>query len=365
MHRGRSYVHDYLPKKRTRIVLLDKLMQRWLPCIILTVVGFAFGCSSARPPATEQSTGQAPASSAVNQINESLSMIASQSHSSTADYRIGPEDLVQITLYNIPEQDARVTPRQIILRVSQDGMLVLPLIGAVPAKGKTISQLQEELGKKYEKYIRNPNVGVLITEYHQRVSVMGAVQKPGVFELTSAKTMIDMIAMAGGINEKAGNQVMLYRQQPDGKRETAVIDLLVLANPAGQVTDTKDSAMVNMPVQAGDVINVPQAGMYFVDGAVRKPGSYAIGRQYTLTQALATAGGVDPELADYSAVSIYRRRSPTNTETINVDLDNVMARKSEDPQVQPDDVIAVPMSGMKYFVKRFVGTLFSVSPPIR
>jgi polysaccharide export outer membrane protein len=350
---------------KRRIVSLEKLIRRWLPRITVTAMSFALGCSSARPPATEVATGQQPASSAVNQINESLSLMASQSRSSTADYRIGPEDLVQITLYNIPEQDARVTPRQVILRVSQDGMIILPLIGAIAAKGKTISQLQEELGKKYEKYIRNPNVGVLITEYHQRVSVMGAVQKPGIFELTSPKTVIDMVAMAGGINEKAGNQVMLYRQDPDGKRQTAVIDLLVLANPAGQVTDPKDSAMVNMPVQAGDVINVPQAGMYFVDGAVRRPGSYPIGRQFTLTQALATAGGVDPELADYSGVSIYRRRSPTNTETINVDLDNVREHKSEDLQVQPDDVILVPVSGMKYFVKRFVGTLFSVSPPIR
>jgi polysaccharide biosynthesis/export protein len=350
--------------RKRRNVLLDKLIRRWLPCMIVTAVAFVVGCSSARPPATDVVTGQ-PSSSAVNQINESLSMIASQSRSSTADYRIGPEDLVQITLYNIPDQDARVTPRQVILRVSQDGMIVLPLIGAVAATGKTISQLQEELGKKYEKYIRNPNVGVLVTEYHQRVSVMGAVQKPGVFELTSPKTVIDMIAMAGGVNAMAGNQVMLYRQQPNGGRETAVIDLLVLANQVGQVTDAKDSAMVNMPVQAGDVINVPQAGMYFVDGAVRKPGSYPMGRSYTLTQALATAGGVDPELADYSAISIYRRRGPTNVETINVDLDDILARKSEDLQVRPDDVILVPMSGMKYFVKRFVGQLFSLGgPPI-
>ena len=342
--------------------MFEQMNKRWLTYLIL--LNFALGCSAKQPATVMAPDEQAPSSS-VNQINESLSMIASQSRSTTADYRMGPEDLVQITLYNVPEQDARVTPRQVILRVSQDGMLVLPLIGAVQATGRTTSELQDELGKKYEKYIRNPNIGVLITQYHQRVSVMGAVQKPGVFELTSPKTVIDMIAMAGGITEKAGNQVMLYRQEADGKRQTAVIDLLVLANPAGQVVDTKDSAMVNMPVQANDVINVPQAGMYFVDGAVRRPGSYPIGRKYTLTQALATAGGVDPELADYSTISVYRRRGPTNVETINVDLDDIKANKSQDLQVQPDDVIVVPISGMKYFVKRFVGTLFSLSgPPI-
>jgi polysaccharide biosynthesis/export protein len=351
---------------RERIVIGELISKRWFLFALATSV--AVGCSA--PPATVMTPGTVPpsSSSSVNEINQSLSMAASHSTNSTADYRIGPDDLIQVTIYNIPEQDARVTPRTVILRVSQDGSIVVPLAGTIPVKGKTTSQLEQELRTKYEKYIRSPQVGVLVTEYRQRVSVMGAVQKPGVFDLTGPKTVIDMIAQAGGITEKSGNQVQLYRQDAEGKRQTAIIDLLVLANPSGQVTDSKDAAMVNMPVQAGDVISVPQAGMYFVDGAVRKPGSYPMGRSYTLTQALAVAGGVDNELADYSSVSIYRRRGPTNVETIAVDLDSVLARKSEDLQVQPDDVIVVPTSSAKYFVKRFVGTIisgFSLGPPIR
>src|SRR5438874_7982346 len=303
-----------------------KPIKRWLPCAVM--LSLTVGCST---PGTMLPPGQPPPSStsSVNEINQSLSIAASHSTNSTADYRIGPDDLIQVTIYNIPEQDARVTPRAVILRVSQDGAIVVPLAGTITVKGMTTSQLEQELRIKYEKYIRDPQVGVLITEYRQRGSVMGAVQKPGVFELTGARSVIDMVALAGGINERAGNQVMLFRQDADGKRQTAVIDLMVLANPSGKVTDGKDAALVNMPVQAGDVINVPQAGMYFVDGAVHKPGSYPIGRNYTLSQALATAGGVDPELADYSSVSIYRRRGPTNVETIAVDLDNVMSRKTE------------------------------------
>ena len=85
--------------------------------------------------------------------------------------------------------------------------------------------------------------------------------------------------------------------------------------------------MMNLPVQAGDVINVPQAGMFFVDGAIGKPGSYPLGRNYTLTQALATAGGVDPELADYSAISIYRRNGPTKVEVIPVNYEGISGRQ--------------------------------------
>ena len=219
------------------------------------------GCGGGPPPATTM-TGVQPntASSAVNEINQSLSLVAAHSGDS-ADYRIGPDDLLQMTIYNIPEQDARVTPRVTLLRVSQDGIIVAPLVGTVPVKGKTPRQLEQELRQRYEKYIKSPQIGVLVTEYRQKVSVMGAVQKPGVFELTGPKTVIDMVALAGGITEKAGNQVHLYRQDAEGRRQTAVIDLLVLANPAASQVDPKDAQLVNVPVQAGDVINVPQAGM--------------------------------------------------------------------------------------------------------
>lgn len=324
------------------------------------VLAFALGCGSV---AEQKSLGSPPApvagdsNAAVNEINKALSLSAAVSSSSTLDYRIGPDDLIQVTIYNIPEQEARSTPRTVILRVSQEGKVVVPLIGEVNVKGLTIADVQSELAKRYTKYIRNPQVGVMVTEYRQRVSVMGAVQKPGVFELTGPKTVIDMLALAGGVTDRAGNQVHVYRQDEKGNRQSMVIDLMVLANNTGAIT--QNTQAVNMAVQAGDVVNVPQSGMFFVDGAVGKPGSYPLGRAYTLSQALATAGGVNPELADYAAVSINRRHGANKMETISVDLNSVMAGSANDPQVLPDDVILVPMSGFKYFVKRFIGTIVS------
>jgi polysaccharide export outer membrane protein len=300
-----------------------------------------------------------PGSSSAGEINQALSLTAAQSTTSAADYRVGPDDLIQITIYNIPEQEARATPRTVILRVSQQGVIVVPLIGEVKVKDMTTGDVERELHKRYTKYIRSPQVGVMITEYRQRVSVMGAVQKPGVFELMGPKSVIDMLALAGGVTERAGNQVHVYRQDNQGGRQSIVIDLMVLANNAGVIADEKSGLALNAPLQAGDVINVPQAGMFFVDGAVGKPGSYPLGRNYTLSQALATAGGINPELADYSAVSINRRHGPNKMETIAVDLDTVMAGRAADPAVLPDDVILVPMSSFKYFVKRFVGTIVS------
>jgi polysaccharide biosynthesis/export protein len=320
------------------------------------------GCGSQverTQPVGAQAQVQPSSSTAVNEINKALSLTAAQSTSSAADYRLGPDDLIQITVYNIPEQEARATPRTVILRVSQQGVIVVPLVGEVPVKGMTSADVERELHQRYAKYIRTPQVGVMVTEYRQRVSVMGAVQKPGVFELTGPKSVIDMLALAGGVTERAGNQVHVYRQDDKGGRQSTVIDLMLLANSAGVMADDKSGVALNSPLQAGDVVNVPQAGMFFVDGAVGKPGSYPLGRNYTLSQALATAGGVNPELADYSAVSINRRHGPNKMETIAVNLDTVTAGTAADPQVLPDDVILVPMSSFKYFVKRFVGTIIS------
>lgn len=335
------------------------------PWLLLLVLVLTVQCSTppAPTPVANPQNPQAAAPSAnpdVNEINQSLSLMASQSISSSADYRIGPDDMLQITIYNIPEADARLTPRTVGLRVSQQGIIVAPLIGEVPAKGMTTGELEQELAKRYKKYIRQPHIGVLVTEYRQRVSVMGAVQKAGVFPLDGPRTVIDMLALAGGVSDKAGNQVHVYRQDGKGGRLSYVIDLMVLANTAGLIKmDEKNASMVNMAVQAGDVVNVPQSGMFFVDGAVLRPGSYPLGRNYTLSQALATAGGVNLELADASSVSIYRRRGPDKVENIPVDMEKVLALTAPDPQVQPDDVIVVPMSGFKYFVKRFIGTLLT------
>jgi polysaccharide export outer membrane protein len=329
---------------------------RWLLATALAAV-LLTTCSTTPPPPSAVNLPPSAGSGTIEEINQSLSIAAAQSTSSPADYRLGPDDLVQVTIYNIPEKEIATTPRTVMLRVSQQGMIVVPLIGEVTVKGKTPGEVEQELATRYSKYIRNPQVGILVTEYRQRASVMGAVQRPGVFELTGPKSVIDLVALAGGITEKAGNQVHVYRYDHEGKRQSIVIDLLALANPSGQIIDSKSMDLVNLAVQPGDVINVPQAGMFFVDGAVHRPGSYPLGRHYTLTQALATAGGADVELADYSEIAIYRRRGPAKVETILVDLEKVRAGNSEDIQVQADDVVIVPMSPGKYFVRRFIGTL--------
>jgi polysaccharide export outer membrane protein len=284
----------------------------------------------------------------IRTINEALAAAAVPTADQAADYQLAPEDLLEITLYNVPEREAGVTPRTTQVRVSQKGRITLPLLGEVPAAGLTPTALAQALRERYARYLQQPQVGVKVMEYRgQQVSVLGAVRTPKVFELTGAQTLIGVLALAGGLNERAGRQVYLYRQGPEG-RQTYVVDLLALARNPG---------LVNMPVQGGDTIQVPQAGMFFVDGAVGRPGAYPLERPYTLTQALAIAGGATRTLAKLSEISIYRRRPDGEAEQLPVNLDEIQASRAPDPLIQADDVIVVPISTGKYIVQRFLGTI--------
>ena len=329
--------------------------------VFLIAMMVAVACATGTAPELKIPSAQGQTTQpSVSEINRTLATLAG-STAISGDYRIGPEDLLQITLYNVtpdssltPSSDARMTPRTLSMRVSQQGIIALPLLGEIRVSGMTAAEVENALRKAYEKYIYHPQVGVFIAEYRQRVSVIGAAVKPGVFELTAPKTVIDILAMAGGVTEKSGTQVHIYRQGPNG-RETHVIDLLALASNASLI-NAGNAGLITMPVQAGDVINIPPAGTFFVDGAVRRPGPYPLGRRYSLTQALATAGGVEPEL-NSSDITIFRRKGGSGMEPISVDYAAVLAGSAVDLQIEEDDVIVVPISTAKYLVKRFVGSL--------
>jgi len=274
------------------------------------------------------------------------------------DYKLGPEDLLQITLYNVAANEQGVMPRTVDVRVSHQGRITMPLLGDVAVVEHTPSWLEQQLKAKYRTYFVDPQISVFVREYRsQRVSVLGAVQHPGVFELTGPKTIVDLLALAGGVTDQASRQVQLVRAGPQG-RESYVVDLQDL---------TGDPAVpANLTVTGGDVLSVPRAGSFFVDGAVSKPGAYRLDRPYTLTQALATAGGCDRDVAQASATQIFRRRNGTTPETLTVDINKIPRGEAEDPLIYADDVIVVPISTPRYVVKRFLGAIgMGIGVPIR
>ena len=272
----------------------------------------------------------------------------------SGDYRLGTGDLLEISVFDIPELS------KIRARVGAEGLMTLPLAGTVAAGGKTAMELEEivktALGSKY---IRDPQVSVFVLEHHShRISVLGAVKKPGVFEVSGPRSVVDMLAMAEGLTEQSDQIVYLIRKvaktsaargplgsQPqtasDGKAaQEAVLEI----NLEELLVNGKDE--LNAPLQSGDVIHVPKAGSFFVGGSVQKPGSYVLkGRDVTVDQAIIEAGGVT-RIADFEGVKIFREQKGQQKQIIEVNL-NDLEQGRKGPLVMKNDVILVNSDGFK------------------
>jgi len=321
------------------------------------VAGCSSGTASVVPPTASL---QSPVAQ-INQLIASASL--NDSRPLLDDYVLGPEDMIQVTVYNVAgSEGGGLTPRDLTLRVSQQGMINLPLIGEVRANGLTVPSLEKLLRERYDKFIYNPEIGVAVREFRsQRVSLIGAVNRAGVVELTGPKTLIDVLASAGGVNQRAGNQVHVYRRTAEG-RKSFVIDLFALTSSLGLINEqTAGVDVLNIMVQAGDIINVPEAGTFYVDGAVNHAGTFPLGRRYTVNQAITLAGGLNIDLADFGGITLYRT---VGNEVKQIPINLNAIRKGEEPDLplQSDDFLFVPISGLKWAWNFFIRTVGMPSP---
>jgi polysaccharide export outer membrane protein len=267
--------------------------------------------------------------------------MAAQSAGET-EYRIGSEDLLEVTLFDI--EDAHGEPRVVQSRVSNTGYATFPYIGVVAAAGFTPTEFEEQLREQYRRFIHEPQLTVLVQEYHSyRVSVIGYVNTPGVLELKGRKTVLEGVAMAGGLTDEAGKDIRLTRMTPDGP-QTILVDLDVIAEQ-GDTT-------LNVDLLPGDVVAIPKAGSFYVEGAVKSPGAYPLLQATTVSQAVATAGGPDPTLAKTSGTVLWRKSSTGERQAIPINLAALQKGEGDDFRVQEDDVIVVPMSTARLWFDR-------------
>lgn len=185
-------------------------------CLLAAAAGLLSGAATAAGTvAAGQNIAPAPAVHPANPAPAELIADALD------EYRVGPSDLIEISVFQVPELSKTV-------RVGARGNLTLPLVGEIQAGGLTALQLERLIAQKLsESYLQNPQVSVFIKEYiSQRVTVEGAVNKPGVFPVSGKTTLLQAIAMAGGLDKLADpNDIKLFRDRKDGTRETIPYDL--------------------------------------------------------------------------------------------------------------------------------------------
>lgn len=200
------------------------------------------------------------------------------------DLPLGPGDLIEISVVNMLELSGRK------FRVPRDGSINLPLVGAVPVSGRSAAELEEDLRQRLQqRYMHNPQVSVFVHERRsQRISALGAVRKGGVLELSGRLRLADALAMAEGLADDADHVVYLFRRAPaeavasvqgrrgdvaDAAAPGQAPEMAEVMTAIGLEAIANGSEELNIPLEAGDVIQVPRAGWVCVGGSVVRPGS--------------------------------------------------------------------------------------------
>jgi polysaccharide export outer membrane protein len=262
---------------------------------------------------------------------------------SAADYKIGPEDLLEITVFQANELNT-------VARVSASGYIKLPLIDKIEASGLTVYELELLICKKLETYLTEPVVSVFVKEYRsQQIAVIGSVKNPGVYYATGQRYLLDLLSMAGGLNPEAGDICIIQRTSGTNHKDKGIEQGENLVVDLDQLL-IKGNIALNIPLFSGDVIHVPKAGIFFVDGAVGGAGSFPLKAGTTLTQALSLAKGISYE-AIRSEIRIYRNNGQPERELIIIDYDSILDRKSPDIEIKDKDVIIVSSSVFKRLIK--------------
>jgi polysaccharide export outer membrane protein len=261
-------------------------------------------------------------------------------------YLLGPDDQIEIFGPELDEVANKPT------HVDGNGDVHVQLLGRVHVAGLTVQQFEQELNKRLSIYIRQPQVAVNIKELRsQPVSVVGAVNAPGVHQVQGHKTLLEMISMAGGIRSDAGYSIRITRQlewgciplprvalDASGRFSVAEVNLKKIM----EAKNPED----NIQIFPHDVISVPKAEMVYVIGEVRRSGGFVLGEHESISvlQALSLAEGLNGTADTRHGRILRLKRDADQREELAVDVKDVLTGKKPDVALQGDDILFIPGS---------------------
>lgn len=266
-----------------------------------------------------------------------------------SQYVLGPDDQIKIWVLGVEEISDKP------VRIDPSGDIDLPVAGKLQAGGLTVEELKAKLVERLAKSLLHPQVSVEMVDFgSQPVSVMGAVNHPGVHQLGGRKTLAEVLALAGGTRPDAGPHVTISRQirygpiplrsakpDPTGDFSVAEVEIKELLSGAKPAE--------NILIHPNDLISVPTAEVIYVIGEVRKPGEVTLKDQSSISvlQALSSAEGFGSTPAPQNAKIVRLAPGSKERAEIPVDLQKVLAGKAEDIAMRPNDILVVPLSGPK------------------
>ncbi len=298
---------------------------------------------------------------------------ARQSEATAVNYVISGGDNLRIRVQQMDELSGE-------FRVSEQGTVVLALLGSVPLAGLTERQAADKLRGLLADFVKDPQVTLAVSEIHgSQISVMGAVARPGTYPIRGFHhTVADVLTQAGGLTKEAGTAVYFSpasSSQDDNGRRQAAAGLGFGPSAAGLFSSSQQSLTIDltplyqgrnvpelqMPVRPGDMVVVPSIGEVYVGGWVNNPGAIKLTRSMTLSQAIASAGGLHFGASNGSVM--LQRKSPTaESKTYTVDYAAISGGQVQDVYLDNGDRIEVssnPAKSVPWGVFSFLKTIFS------
>jgi polysaccharide export outer membrane protein len=258
--------------------------------------------------------------------------VAQEAEEPSSVLNLGPGDVLEISVLGIDELSRRV-------RVLGDGTITLPLLGNFRVEGFTVKGAEDLIARMLaaKKLVNDPHVSIFVAEsVSATVSVQGAVQSPGSYDLAGRGTLLETIGRAGGATPNRGAKILVIRGSETSNQETIALD-------AAQLLDEGDVAQ-NIGLKPGDIVVVPVARRLrvYVTGAVRNPGAveYSSSEGITVLQAITAAGG-PTERSNLKRVIIKRRSSDGKEDVIPVNAKRIQRGKDPDVPLERNDTVVV------------------------
>ncbi len=351
------------PQKQGQVFMKRHVIRRtgWLTGLLAGAVALA-GCTS--PPTTWESSanllgamGDVPASfsdeGSMREVAESQELLSLQRE----EYQVGPDDVIEVSVFEWETNDQTKTLQ---LRVSETGVIAMPVVGPLNVAGKPVQKIQQMIERKLidRSVLQTPRVGVWVSEFRSRqISVIGAVNQPGSYAIhQNVSTLLNMLTLAGGPQESAGAMAYITRAgELDKGQARIIVDL-------AELLETGDAAH-NPVLSAGDVVYVPKAPLIYVYGAVRQAGAFTFRKQLRAMEAIALAGGFS-ELANRRAVSLTRRSASGEANLHQLDMAKIEQGQAPNLYLRDGDVLHIRTSGGKAFgqeVLAFIRGIFTFS----
>lgn len=246
--------------------------------------------------------------------------------------KIGPSDLLAVTVYNTPELSRSI-------RVSAEGQIQMPMLKQrLEVAGKLPGEVEQQVAGalRAEGLLMDPIVTVTVVEYQSRpIAVAGSVKKPITFQAMGTVKLLDALARAEGLGPEAGSEILVSKPGRDGGAP------LVRRIPVKGLIDQADPEL-NLTLEGGEEIRVPDAGRVFVVGNVRKPGSFPVqdANGLSVMKVLALSEGLMPFSS--KTAYLYRREGTAGKQEVTIELRRILDRKSPDVALEPNDILYVP-----------------------